>query len=120
MNITAFHKRLEVHESLKDATTLVDFHIGCYKLVKHRVFDIRYEKQQELEWKIMASEQEVPTIIEQDSYDDVNKELEDIHQHLLKVCAQLDRLIIRTTDIDTRVKNLNKVEKLVRRYNNIS
>jgi hypothetical protein len=69
--------------------------------------------------KTMATEHEVPEI-NTDNYEELTNELTSIHEELLKLHAKLDKVLIRTKIADERLIALNKVDKIIRKYNNLS
>lgn len=67
----------------------------------------------------MASLQEVPELGE-DTYENISNDLGKLHQQLILIHSQLEKVVIQTKEAENRLHQLNKVEKIVRRYNNIS
>jgi len=66
----------------------------------------------------MASEHVVPEI-EQDNYEDILAELQDIHAQIIRINSELDKVLLRSKQAEKRIHDLNKVEKLVRQYNRL-
>jgi len=111
-----------VHEIYSKADTIanryhlatIDFRLLKQKLILVRTTDARLQRLQG-----MASEQEVP-LSEEDKYAEVTAELTNIHEQMVTIHAQLDNLIIKTKEAETKLNEINKVEKIVRKYNNLS
>jgi hypothetical protein len=106
----------------QEIATLYETATNLYRLIKITYLLAKQERDSVLFYQAMASEQEVPEIPQesQDSYEEVEETLDEIHDQLKVIHGQLERLILKTKTAQKRIEDLNKVELIVRRYNNLS
>jgi len=111
-----------VHEIYSKADTIATrYHLATidFRLLKQTLILVRNTDARLQRLQGMASEQEVP-LSEEDKYAEVTAELTNIHEQMVTIHAQLDNLIIKTKEAETKLNEINKVEKIVRKYNNLS
>jgi len=111
-----------VHEIYSKADTIAKrYHLATidFRLLKQTLILVRNTDARLQRLQGMASEQEVP-LSEEDKYAEVTAELTNIHEQMVTIHAQLDNLIIKTKEAETKLNEINKVEKIVRKYNNFS
>jgi hypothetical protein len=65
------------------------------------------------------TDQQVPELAEE-KYEDIIKELTDIHEQIQIIHLQVEKLIIKTKETDKKLSNINKVEQIVRRYDSLT
>jgi len=111
--------RSQIQSQIQCLPKYIEFATWAYKTKKAFILSKRHVDRQISYLKSMDLEQVVPEA-NTESYEEVMNELKEIHEDLKQVHTKIESIILRTKIADKKIQSINKVEKIVRQYNNLT